>query len=128
MKQTKPNKDIITIGNEWTGEDRPSYICSHCNRDLIKLIDRSRQNTSYYCNACSIEYNPENESIVIEQNFQVPDRNHRTCNSNNFRNRSMTNVQIHTEPEIKGAFKVLQQKGIKIKDYRETDGAGRTIS
>ena len=24
MKQTKPNKDIVTIGNKWTGEDRPS--------------------------------------------------------------------------------------------------------
>jgi hypothetical protein len=35
------------------------------------------------------------------------------------------NVQIHNEPEIKGAFKNLQDRGIKIKDYR--DGAGRTI-
>jgi len=28
----------------------------------------------------------------------------------------------------RGTLKALQQKGVKIKGYRETDGAGRTIS
>ena len=36
-------------------------------------------------------------------------------------------IRIHKEHEIKGAFKTLQDRGIKIKDYKETDGAGRTI-
>jgi hypothetical protein len=30
-------------------------------------------------------------------------------------------VEIHHEPEIKGAFKALQQKGLKITDYHTTE-------
>src|SRR5215217_9747341 len=77
MKQTKlkPNKDIITIGDEYTRADRPSYICNYCNRDLVKLSDRSGANESYWCRNCSIEFQPENESIRHKQKLDVPDRN-----------------------------------------------------
>jgi hypothetical protein len=44
--KTKPkiNKDIITIGDEYSGEDTPaSYICNYCNRTLSRLIDSGGQ-------------------------------------------------------------------------------------
>jgi hypothetical protein len=28
-------------------------------------------------------------------------------------------ISIHKEPELKGAFKALKEKGLKIKDYHE---------
>jgi hypothetical protein len=80
MKQTKPNKDIVTIGHVWTGEDRPpSFICSYCNRTLTRLTDRSGKNESWYYNNCSIEFNPENENIGKESKITVPNRNQEPC-------------------------------------------------
>jgi hypothetical protein len=132
MKQpTDPNKnkDIVTIGDEWTGEERPSYICNFCSRNLVKLTESNNQNESYYCNSCGIDFQPENENLRRESKISVPNRNQETLVSTtlgiDYLNAS---IQIHNEPEIKGAFKTLQDKGIKIKYYRETDGAGRTIS
>jgi transposase-like protein len=125
MKQTKPNKDkdIVTIGDEWTGEERPSYICNFCSRNLVKLTDRSGKNESYYCNSCGIDFQPEN--VRRETKLSVPDRNTETLAATT---PGIPDISIHHTPEPKGTFKVLQQKGIKIKDYKETDGAGRNIS
>jgi transposase-like protein len=119
MKQTtKPNKnkDIVTIGDEWTGEDRPSFICSYCNRTLTKLTDRNNQNESWYCNSCGIDFQPETENIRRETKLSVPDRNTETLAATT---PGIPDISIHHTPEPKGAFKALQQKGIKIKDYKE---------
>jgi len=123
MKQAmKPNKnkDIVTIGDEWTGEDRPSYICSYCNRTLTKLTDRNNQNESYYCNSCGIDFQPDNENVRRETKLSVPDRSTETLVATtpgiDYLNKS---VEINHTPEPKGAFKSLQQKGIKITNYKE---------
>jgi hypothetical protein len=125
MKQpTKPNKnkDIVTIGDEWTGEERPSYICNFCSRNLVKLTDRNNQNESYYCNSCRLDFQPDNENVRRESKLSVPDRNQDTLVSTtpgqDYLNKS---VEIHHTPEPKGTFKVLQQKGIRIKDYHTTE-------
>jgi hypothetical protein len=93
---------------------------------LVKLSDGSGANESYWCRNCSIEFQPENESIRHKQKLDVPDRNIEPAIATTPAI-DYTSVQIHKEPEIKGTFKVLQQKGIKIKNYKETDGSGRTI-
>ena len=36
-------------------------------------------------------------------------------------------VQIRHEPEPKGTFANLQEKGLRIRNYKETDEAGRTL-
>ena len=36
------NKDIVTIGDERTGEEQPSYICNFCNANFGQ-IDRCRR-------------------------------------------------------------------------------------
>jgi transposase-like protein len=121
MKQpTKPNKnkDIVTIGDEWTGEERQSYICNFCSRNLVKLTDRSGKNESYYCNSCGIDFQPDNENVRRESKLSVPDRNQETLVATT-PSQDYTSLQIHKEPETKGAFKVLQEKGIKITNYKE---------
>jgi hypothetical protein len=128
MKQTtKPdkNKDIVTIGDEWTGEEWPSYICNFCSRNLVKLTDRSGKNESYYCNSCRIDFQPDNENVRRDTKLSVPDRNTETLAATT---PGIPDISIHHTPEPKGTFKVLQQKGIKIKDYKETNGAGGTLS
>jgi hypothetical protein len=122
MKQTKPNKykDIVTIGDEWTREERPSYICNFCSRNLVKLTDRSGKNESYYCNLCGIGFQPNNENVRRESKLSVPDRNQETLVSTtpgqDYLNAS---VQIHKEPEIKGGLKVLKDRGTRITSYSE---------
>jgi hypothetical protein len=68
------------------------------------------------------------ENIRRESKISVPDRNIEpavaTAPGIDYLNKS---VEIHHTPEPKGAFKALQQKGIKIKDYKETDGAGSLL-
>jgi hypothetical protein len=42
MKSTnKPSKfEGITIGNEHTGPEKVEYVCSWCNRSLVRLTDK----------------------------------------------------------------------------------------
>jgi len=37
-------------------------------------------------------------------------------------------VRIHHEPEPRGGLAALQEKGLKITSYSETDGAGRPMT
>jgi predicted RNA-binding Zn-ribbon protein involved in translation (DUF1610 family) len=122
MKQpikSNNNKDVVTIGNEWTGEDRPTYYCDNCHCTLVRLSDSNNQNESYYCNRCSIDY-PDTTNIRQQLKVTVPDRNTETLVSTtpgqDYLNKS---VQIRKEQEIKGGLKALQQKGIKITNYKE---------
>jgi transposase-like protein len=71
----KPNDDKVIISSEYFEDDRPSYICSICNRTLIRLTDRSLQNAAYWCRHCSVEFDPESESVRRESKLSVPDRN-----------------------------------------------------
>jgi uncharacterized Zn ribbon protein len=124
MKQTKnknsKNKDIITIGDEWTGADRPSFICNYCNRTLSRLTDSSGQNHSYYCNNCSIEFNPESENVRRESKISVPDRNAEPC---------VTSIQTNMEDDIRirkllelkdGALALSKRGTIKFTHYEDS--------
>jgi hypothetical protein len=110
------NKDIITIGDEYSGEDRPIYICSWCNCTLSKLQDAGKNNTTYFCNRCAIEFDPESENLRKESRLIVPNRNIEPAVSTT---PGIPDISIHHTPEPKGAFKALQQKGIKITHYEE---------
>ena len=116
INYTKPNDDKVVISSEYFEEDRPSYICSICNRTLIRLTDSSLQNSSFFCRFCSVEFNPEEENVRRESKLEVPDRNQETLVSNT---PGIPDVSIHKEVELKGGFAELAKKGLKIKDYKE---------
>jgi hypothetical protein len=121
MKQPMKSKNdnIIISSEQYSGEDRPTYYCDTCHCVLARLSDSNNQNESYYCNKCSIDY-PDTTNIRQQLKVTVPDRNTETQVSNapgqDYLNKR---VEIHHEPEPKGAFKALQQKGIKITNYKE---------
>jgi ribosomal protein L30/L7E len=85
----------------------------------VRLSDSNNQNESYYCNRCSVEY-PDTTNIRQQLKISVPDRDQETLVSTtlgiDYLNKS---VEIHHEPEIKGGLKALQQRGIKITNYKE---------
>ena len=89
----KKGNDKIVISSEYYKNDRPSYICSFCNMTLSRLSDESK--------------------------ITIPDRNiEPAIASIGF----TPDVSIRHTPETKGAFKGLQQKGIRITDYKESVG------
>ena len=111
----KPDDKVI-ISSEYFEDDRPSYICSICNQTLIRLTDAGMNNTSFWCRNCSVEFDPENENVRRESKISVPDRNIEPAVSTT---PGIPDISLHKEPEIKGGLKALQQKGLKITDYKE---------
>jgi hypothetical protein len=114
----KPNDDKVIISSEYFKDERPSFICSICNRTLIRLTDSSLQNASFWCRNCSVEYDPESEIVRRESKLSVPDRNDEPLVAQT-PVIDYNSVAIRKEPEIKGGLKALKEKGLKITDYKE---------
>jgi hypothetical protein len=108
----------VVISSEYYKNDRPSFICSVCNCTLSKLTDSSGQNPSFYCTRCNIEFDPESENVRRESKLSVPDRNVEPAVATT-PGIGADSVAIRHEPELKGAFKALRDRGIRITSYRE---------
>jgi hypothetical protein len=107
MKSNKKDNDKVVISSEFYENDRPSYICSSCNQTLIRLTDAGMSNTAFWCKSCSIEFDPEAESLRMESKITVPDRNIEPAIA------SVSNtpdVSIRHEPELRGGFAALAKK------------------
>jgi hypothetical protein len=107
-KNKNKNKDIITIGDEYSGEDRPVYLCSWCNCTLSKLQDAGKNNTTYFCTRCAIEFDPESENLRKESKLIVPNRNIEPAVSTT---PGIPDISIHHEPELKDGALELSKKG-----------------
>lgn len=116
----KPNNDKNIISSEYFENSKPCYICSICNRILSRLSDADQNNSMHLCIHCSVSYDVENENVRRESKLSVPDRNEETfvaqTPGQDYLNKK---VEINHTPEIKGGLKALQQKGLKITDYKE---------
>ena len=112
--------DKIVISSEYYENDRPSYICSICNRTLSRLSDTGGNNSTYWCRHCSVEFNPAEENVRRESKLSVPDRNIEPAVATTPGTEYLSKqIEIRKEPEIKGGLKALQQKGLKITSYKE---------
>ncbi|CAN5539996.1 hypothetical protein BH18THE2_BH18THE2_28500 [soil metagenome] len=121
----KPNPYADTptpISDEYTKPDTIDFMCSYCQCKLLKMSDEGE----YYCNRCSISQYPDVEDVrsktrittPIGLNLEpclsyAPDPNEAFFNDNN--------------PKPEGAFKALKDRGLKITNYTEKDGAGRPL-
>ena len=114
----KPNDDKVIISSEYFKDERPSFICSICNRTLTRLTDSSLQNTSFWCRNCSVEFNPETENVRRESKLSVPDRNIEPAVATT-PGIGGGSVAIRHEPEIRGGLKALRDEGLKITHYEE---------
>jgi hypothetical protein len=111
-----PKDKVIIAGEQYEGPEVTTFICNYCNRDLIKLSDSSGNNISWYCNNCSIPFEPENESIRHKQKLEVPDRDVEPAIATT---PGIPDISIKKQPEIKGGLKKFQEKGMKITHYEE---------
>jgi uncharacterized Zn ribbon protein len=119
-KISKPKDDKVVISSEYyTNEIKPSFLCSFCNQTLVRLTDSSLQNTSFWCRQCSFEWNPEDENLRRESKITVPDRSIEPAVSTT---PGIPDISIHKEPELKGSFKALKDRGLKITNYKEDVG------
>ena len=113
------NRDKVIIASEqYTGEDKPSYLCSFCNQTLIRLTDAGMNNTTFWCRHCSVEWDPEAENLRKESKLTVPDRNIEPAVSTT---PGIPDISIRHEPPLRGGFAELQKKGLRIKDYHTTE-------
>jgi DNA-directed RNA polymerase subunit RPC12/RpoP len=113
----KPDDDKIIISSEYFANDRPSYICSICNRTLSRLSDAGGNNSTYFCTNCSVSYDIENENVRRESKLSVPDRNVEPAVATT---PGIPDVSIRKEPELSGGFAQLAKKGtIKFTSYEE---------
>jgi hypothetical protein len=118
INYAKPNDDKVIISSEYSQGERPSFICSICNRTLSGLTDSGGQNTTHWCRNCSVEFDPELENVRRESKISVPDRNLEQAVSTT---PGVPDISIHHEPPIRGGFAGLQKKGLRIKDYHTTE-------
>jgi hypothetical protein len=120
-QRKQPNKEkVIIAGEAYEAPEVTTFICNYCNRDLIKLSDSNGNNVSWYCNNCSIPFEPENETIRHKQKLEVPDRNVEPAVSS-IQTNMAGEVEIrHTVP-VRGGFAELKAKGLKITDYHTTE-------
>jgi hypothetical protein len=113
----KTKDDKVVISEFYTNEIKPSYLCSFCNQTLIRLTDAGQNNTSFWCRSCSVEFNPESENLRKESKLVVPDRNIEPAVTS-IQNNMADEVEIRHTPPIRGGFKELQDRGLKITSYR----------
>ena len=101
----------LAISEEYTKEDTIDYICSYCQCRLIKMSEDGE----YYCNKCSISQYPDVEDVQSKSKITTPlGMNLEPALSYA---PDPNPIPKHIEPE--GAFKALQDKGLKIKNYTE---------
>jgi hypothetical protein len=105
----KTASNAVFISSEYFTNDRPSYICSICNQTLSRLSGTGENNSTYWYRNCSVEFDPESENLRMESKIIVPDRNIESAISSVD---IKPDVSIRHEPELKGAFKALKDKGI----------------
>jgi len=113
------DKDTPISVTDYTNTDEDkTYYCINCNRTLNKLIDSSGQNTSYYCNHCSIEVLPSVEDVRSKSKWVTPDGPIEEPYTS-----YPPEISIGKQPvEPKGTFAELKKKGMKITNYRDEKG------
>jgi len=117
-RQTHKKDDKVVISSEYyTNEIKPSYLCSFCNQILLRLTDAGQNNTSSWCRHCQVEWDPESEKLKRESKLVVPDRNIEPAITS-IQTNMADEVEIRHTPPIRGGFKELQDRGLKITSYR----------
>ena len=117
-RQQKEDAPIAISGEQFTESDKLQYYCNYCQCNLIKMSEEE-----WYCNRCSISQFPTQEEVRSKSRISTPlGLNLEPCLSY-LPDANPTPKKV--EPQ--GAFKTLQDRGLKITNYSERDGAGRVI-
>jgi hypothetical protein len=116
----EPNKEKVIISSEYYENDRPSYICSFCNRTLSRLSDAGGNNSTYWCRFCSVEFDPESENLRKESKIIVPDRNIEPAVTS-IQTDPSKEVEIRHTILLRSGFEALSKKGLRVTSYQRTE-------
>jgi hypothetical protein len=122
MKRSKPEKeeDKTIIGDEWNQEDRPTFSCSWCNRDLVRLSDRNNQGESWFCRNCQIPFEPS-ETQLRKKSKLGTQREEVEPAVTSIQTDFGKEVEIRHELELRGGFAQLAKKGtIRFTSYHDS--------
>jgi hypothetical protein len=92
------------------------FYCDSCHRNLNKLIDKSGENISYYCNNCNVETFPT-EQIRSKSRLSTPDGPIEEPGVS-----YAPEIGLRKKKEVKGGLRAMQEKGYKITNYKEGKG------
>jgi transcription elongation factor Elf1 len=123
MKQrNKPKKEDKTIiGDEWNEEDHPTFSCSWCNRDLIRLSNRNNQSESLFCRNCQIPFEPS-ETQLRKKSKLGTQREEVEPAVTSIQTDPSKEIEIRHEPDLRGGFAQLAKKGtIRFTSYNTTE-------
>jgi hypothetical protein len=110
--------DGITIGDEYTGPDKVEYVCSWCNRSLVRLSDRNNQGESWFCRNCSITFDPDDEQIRYKQRISIPAQDIEPAITSVG---TISDVSIRKQIELKGGALALSKRGtIRFTSYSDS--------
>jgi hypothetical protein len=127
VDKQKVDNTKIMFGEEDAGIGKRRYICHRCN-GLLDEITNKYGAEEYHCPQCRITTIPsidkEDTRSVPEQDIEVPrEPNEETLIANPkvlySGNTFADKVAIRHEPDPKGSFKMLKDKGLRIVNYRE---------
>jgi hypothetical protein len=84
----------------------------------------------YYCNNCNIPFWPIKQPIREKQRVTTPEGvNTETLVSTiPDPNDNTSSTKMGKPIKVRGGLKELENRGIRIKNCRETDGSGKTIT
>jgi DNA-directed RNA polymerase subunit RPC12/RpoP len=106
------------IGDEHKGSERDEYVCSWCNRSLVRLSDKNSQSESWFCRNCSIEFNSDDEQVSHKQRLTIPAQDVEPAITSVG---TTPDVSIRHELELKGGAAELAKKGtIRFTSYQES--------
>src|ERR687896_461116 len=94
----------VVIGDEHREQEKTEFICSWCNRSLVRLSDKNNQSESWFCRNCSIEFDPNDEMISHKQRLSIPYQDNEPAVASIG---IMPDVSIRHEPELRGGFAQL---------------------
>jgi hypothetical protein len=115
----EPNDTPVSIGDEWNRDPRREYVCSYCNRTMIKLQDRNSANISFFCSMCNIQTNEEEtDNLRTRSRLQMPEGVNTTPYIAHTPEPGLKRKKV----EVKGGLAELQKRGIRIKNYTESKG------
>lgn len=101
----------------YNNNERKEYVCSECSRTMIRLQDMNSANFSYFCRTCNVTTNAEDtDNIRTRSRLQMPEG----VNTNPYVSTAFPEYTVNKKPqEIRGTFKTLQNRGMRIKNYKD---------
>lgn len=113
---------IAILGEKFTKKDKPRYICPECRLQLTRLSEEE-----YWCGRDHLSFYPNEDNIRTASKVSMP----RTTEENPplVAHGIDANEQYLNKDKVEpqGAFKLLQDRGLKITSYTETGSDGRPL-